>query len=63
LNIMVIIMHKSNKRYYIWVPSKTWKDGDVLHLTSMALEVPYEIALQRAKEQKKLINKIDKLRR
>ena len=52
-----------SKRYYIWVPSKTWKEGDVLHLTSMALEVPYEIALGRANEQRKLIKIIDKLRR
>jgi hypothetical protein len=29
----------------------------------MALEVPYEIALERAKRQKKLIKMIDKLRR
>lgn len=51
------------KKYYIYIASEIRIDGDMASLCCIKLPVNYEQALQRAEEQRLLINKIDKLRR
>ena len=51
------------KKYYIYIASETRVHGEVTSLHSIKFPVTYEQALQRAEEQRLLINTIDKLRR